>query len=73
MIDYIDDIKDENLIQKIENLVQYKITPNPFINFINYLNEKISKVWYNDTVTFKNLFKLTNEDNNQKLDIISVI
>ena len=74
MIDYIDDIKDENLdaIQKIENLVQNKITPNPFINFINYLNDKTSKVWYNDRVTFNQLFKSTNEDFNEKLDIISV-
>ena len=74
LIDYIDDIKDENLdaIQKIENLVQNKITPNPFINFINYLNDKTSKVWYNDRVTFNQLFKSTNEDFNEKLDIISV-
>ena len=41
LIDYIDDIKDENInaIQKIEILVQKKITTNPFINFINYLND----------------------------------
>ena len=74
LIDYIDDIKDENLdaIQKIENLAQNKITPNPFINFINYLNDRNSKVWYNDKVTFNQLFKYTNEDFNKKLDIISV-
>ena len=74
LIDYIDDIKDENLdaIQKIENLAQNKITPNPFINFINYLNDRTSKVWYNDKVTFNQLFKSTNEDFNKKLDIISV-
>ena len=74
LIDYIDDIKDENLdaIQKIENLAQNKITPNPFINFINYLNDRTSKVWYNDKVTFNQLFKYTNEDFNKKLDIISV-
>ena len=74
LIDYIDDIKDENLdaIQKIENLAQNKITPNPFINFINYLNDRTSKVWYNDKVTFNKLFKSTNEDFNKKLDIISV-
>ena len=43
-------MKDENLhaIQKIENLVQNKITSNPFINFIQYLNDKTSKVWFND-------------------------
>ena len=74
LIDYIDDIKDENLdaIQKIENLAQNKITPNPFINFINYLNDRTSKVWYNDKVTFNQLFKSTNEDFNKKLDIINV-
>ena len=74
LIDYIDDIKDENLdaIQKIENLAQNKITPNPFINFINYLNDRTSIVWYNDKVTFNQLFKSTNEDFNEKLDIISV-
>ena len=74
LIDYIDDIKDENLdaIQKIENLAQNKITPNPFLNFINYLNDRTSKVWYNDKVTFNQLFKSTNEDFNKKLDIISV-
>ena len=74
LIDYIDDIKDENLdaIQKIENLAQNKITPNPFINFINYLNDRTSKVWYNDKVTFNQLFKSTNEDFNKKLYIISV-
>ena len=54
LIDYIDDIIDENLdaIQKIENLAQDKITQNPFINYINYLNDKTSKVWYNDKETF---------------------
>ena len=59
----IDDIKDENLdaIQKIENLAQNKITPNPFINFINYLNDRTSKVWNNDKVTFNQLFKSTYE------------
>ena len=74
LIDYIDDIKDENLdaIQKIENLAQNKITPNPFINFINYLNEKTSKLWYHEKVTFNQLFKSTNEDLNKKIDIISV-
>ena len=43
-------MKDENLhaIQKIENLVQNKITSNPFIYFIQYLNGKTSKVWFND-------------------------
>ena len=41
LIDYIDDIKDENLDAiKIENLVENKITTNPFINFIDYLNDK---------------------------------
>ena len=74
LIDYIDDIKDENLdaIQKIEYLAQNNITPNPFINFINYLNDRTSKIWYNDKVTFNQLFKYTNEDFNKKLDIISV-
>ena len=47
LIDNIDDIKDENLeaILKIENIAQNKITPNPFKNFINYLNDRSSKVW----------------------------
>ena len=54
LIDYIDDIKNEKLdaIQKIENLVQNNITPNPFINFINYLNNKTSKVFFIDRDTF---------------------
>ena len=50
-----------------QNLVQNKITPNPFINFINYLNDKTSKVWYNDRVTLNQLFKSTNEDFNENL------
>ena len=58
LIDNIDDIKEENLdvIQKIENFVQNKINTNPFKNYINYLNDKISKVWYNKKVTFGQLF-----------------
>ena len=73
LVDYIDDLKDENLDanQKILILAQNKITSNPFINFINYLNDRTSKVWYNYKVIYNQLFKSKNEDLNEKLDIIS--
>ena len=74
LIDHFDDIRNENIdtIQKIDNLLQDKKTSNPFINFIQDLNDKTENVWYNDKRTINQLFKSSHEDFNKKLDIIFV-
>ena len=70
LIDDIDDIRNENIvtIQKIDNLLQITKTTNLFINFIQDLNDKTEKVWYNDKRTVNQLFKSSHEGLNEKLD-----